>query len=287
MSADPTTRTFYQDFLFEDLVRIKREIKIVDGNRNGPRGGVTEPFPAKLYEMIKDAQSEGQDHVISWQVHGRSFIIHDYDTFARELLPRYYKLTKLSSFKRQMNLYGFRRGIAGPDNGCYYHELFLRGRPDLAIIMRRLGVGGSHGWRPYQGEEDPDFYAYTFCPELSLGGHNIVSDVSEQSSSNSDDDYAAEQLHSFRVQNNSTDHLSTAPQIVPSKIVFRRRFEFPGPRLALQAESPSIELCNLLPFEEDFGTEVMAVMEESNDFESSAIDSMLAYEEHAFHQNFF
>jgi hypothetical protein len=43
-------------------------------------------------------------------------------------------------------LYGFVRITSGPDAGGYYHELFLRGRPDLCLHMRRVGV-------PHQGAD--------------------------------------------------------------------------------------------------------------------------------------
>jgi len=35
---------------------------------------------------------------------------------------------------------GFVRITSGPDEGGYYHELFLRGRPALCVHMRRVGV---------------------------------------------------------------------------------------------------------------------------------------------------
>jgi hypothetical protein len=35
---------------------------------------------------------------------------------------------------------GFTRITSGPDEGGYYHELFLRGRPALCVHMRRVGV---------------------------------------------------------------------------------------------------------------------------------------------------
>jgi HSF-type DNA-binding len=44
--------------------------------------------------------------------------------------------TKLTSFQRQLNLYGFRRITKGDDHGAY----FQRGRKDLVANIRRLPV---------------------------------------------------------------------------------------------------------------------------------------------------
>ncbi|EJK54534.1 hypothetical protein THAOC_25828, partial [Thalassiosira oceanica] len=51
---------------------------------------------------------------------------------------------------------GFRRIVRGPDRDSYYHELFLRGRPDLHVRMKRLS--SDHRKTP-QNKEDkcPDF----------------------------------------------------------------------------------------------------------------------------------
>lgn len=269
MSADPPQQRAYRDFLFEDLTKVKNEIKIADGNRKGPRGGVVSPFPSKLYGLIEDAQSDGLCHIISWQVHGRCFKIHNFDFFAAYLLPRYFRQTKFSSFKRQMNLYGFRREL-GADNGSYYHELFLRGRPDLVMTMRRVGAGVSDGWRPYQGEEDPNFYAYPFCPELTPGA-NVVSDGSEQSSNDSTEGTIFEQL----------------PTVCPDHVIFRRRFEFPGPQLSSPTTPLGTETEDDLSFADVFDADIMVVTDEMEEFESSAVERMLAHEEDAFHQNFF
>jgi hypothetical protein len=46
--------------------------------------------------------------------------------------------TKLTSFQRQLNLYGFRRITKGDDHGAYFHPNFQRGRRDLISNIRRL-----------------------------------------------------------------------------------------------------------------------------------------------------
>lgn len=46
----------------------------------------------------------------------------------------------MSSFKRQLNLYGFELINTGPARGGYYHELFVKDRPELCRRMRRVAV---------------------------------------------------------------------------------------------------------------------------------------------------
>jgi len=72
------------------------------------RGGVTTPFPLKLHEMLDSVDADGYSHIVSWQPHGRCFVVHKPKEFV-ELLPNYFKLSKLPSFQRQLNLYGFQR----------------------------------------------------------------------------------------------------------------------------------------------------------------------------------
>jgi len=52
---------------------------------------------------------------------------------------------------------GFRRITRGPDRDSYYHELFLRGRTDLHLRMKRLS--SCHRKTPIHKEDKcPDFY---------------------------------------------------------------------------------------------------------------------------------
>ena len=51
------------------------------------RGGVTTPFPTKLMETLDKIEADGYSHIISWQPHGRCFVIHKQRLFAERILP--------------------------------------------------------------------------------------------------------------------------------------------------------------------------------------------------------
>lgn len=126
------------------------------------RGGVTEPFPEKLHRMLDEVRADGKDDVISFFAHGRAFAVHDPDRFTSEVMPKFFKQSRLSSFQRQLNLYGFTRITSGPDAGGYYHELFLQGRPNLAVHMRRVGLPQGEDRRKMRAKNmrsEPNFYA--------------------------------------------------------------------------------------------------------------------------------
>jgi hypothetical protein len=130
------------------------------------RGGVHDPFPKKLYRMLEDVEEQGKAHIVSFQPHGRAMAIHDTEAFTNEILPKYFaKQSKLISFFRQLYLYGFVRIHSGPDLDGYYHELFLKGRPELSAFMRRTGAstGGEDRRRRRKDKNvpaiQPNFYA--------------------------------------------------------------------------------------------------------------------------------
>ena len=101
------------------------------------------PFPVKLQIILKVTEILGQQHIISWLPHGRSFMIHRPREFEEKIMGEFFKQTKLSSFKRQLNLYDFQRVTRGTDCGSYYHEMFLRGKPLLAKRMTRRKIKGT------------------------------------------------------------------------------------------------------------------------------------------------
>ena len=83
-------------------------------------------FIAQLHSMLEAEDRE----VVGWTDDERGFKIRDADRFRETVLPKYYRHTKLASFQRQLNLYGFKKLSHGPDMGAYFHPLFSRGSSD-------------------------------------------------------------------------------------------------------------------------------------------------------------
>jgi hypothetical protein len=164
------------------------------GGQYRKRGGVSVSFPLKLHAVLDQVVADGLGHVISWQPHGRCFLIHEPKEFVDHVMPTYFRQTKLTSFQRQLNLYGYCRLTTGQDSGGYYHELFLRGKQFLCRQMTRTKVKGTRFKAASSPESEPDFYKmvrinkkgarrkelymHTFCMEIDTLFSNVCLCVS-------------------------------------------------------------------------------------------------------------
>jgi hypothetical protein len=88
-TAQEQDETHYRDYLRVAAGNVKQDIHSPKGKRRGPRGGVVVPFPVKLYNMLKGVEQEGLGHIVSWQPHGRCFMVHQPKEFVEEIMPRY------------------------------------------------------------------------------------------------------------------------------------------------------------------------------------------------------
>lgn len=84
-------------------------------------------FPVRLFTMLENEDAA----IIDWTSDGRAFKVIDLNRFREEILPKYYRHSKITSFQRQLNLYGFLRIHKGDDTGAYAHPMFLKGRKDM------------------------------------------------------------------------------------------------------------------------------------------------------------
>eukprot|EP00977_Amphora_coffeiformis_P024421 scaffold15759_cov174-Amphora_coffeaeformis.AAC.3 len=154
------------------------------------KGGVEIPFPVVLHRLVARVQSDGFGHIFGWQPHGRCFVIHKPEDFTDQILPKYFEggSNKLTSFQRQLNLYGFSRITRGTDAMGYYHEYFLRDREYLAKRIQRTRVKGTKSKGASNPNMEPDFYAIPFVgpfprPELRTSSASVSSSAASLSSS--------------------------------------------------------------------------------------------------------
>jgi hypothetical protein len=114
------------------------------------------PFPNKLALILEKEDPA----IVQWSKNGHSFRIVDYEQFTEIVLPKYFSrkisfscscisysdtnslfltrsVSKLASFQRQLNLYGFKKRFRGEDKDCYFHPLFLKDRKDLLPLLKR------------------------------------------------------------------------------------------------------------------------------------------------------
>jgi len=113
-------------------------------------------FPRKLMTLIDDNPASD---IIFWLPHGRAFVLKDSKRFTSHVYPRYFKDTvPHKTFIRMLNMWGFKRISKGPDHGAYYHQLFLKGMPNLVAKMQHI-KSQCKGEMPFANpKDDPNFY---------------------------------------------------------------------------------------------------------------------------------
>ena len=126
----------------------------VDGQKTMPMTEMdTAPstiFPNRLYHIL----CAEDPNIIRWSADGTAFQIVDSERFCQQVLPKYFRHSKLTSFQRQLNLYGFTHATKSPKSGTYAHPYFQRGsRQNLKFIKRMVRKGPAPGFPTHTGED--------------------------------------------------------------------------------------------------------------------------------------
>ena len=72
---------------YRDYARVPEEDQDNAGGKKVGRCPDTN-FPVKLHFMLSDLEKDGLDRIISWQPHGRCFVVHNQEAFVKHILPR-------------------------------------------------------------------------------------------------------------------------------------------------------------------------------------------------------
>ena len=59
--------------------------KVLAGTSGDVQG--EDNFPVKLHYMIKELETDGMADIVSWQPHGRCFVVHKQLHFVEKILP--------------------------------------------------------------------------------------------------------------------------------------------------------------------------------------------------------
>ena len=75
--------------------------------------------------------SDAHQHILSWSHDGNSFVVKNPKLLVSEVLPKYFKEAKYSSFTRKLHRWGFIKILRGKELTAYFHKQFRRGNYDL------------------------------------------------------------------------------------------------------------------------------------------------------------
>jgi hypothetical protein len=146
-------------------------------------------------EVLNDKANES---IITWLPHGKAFVIYQKEKFASDILPRYFKETKYTSFTRKLNRWGFERIKKGPEIGAYYHKFFQKENLQLCTKMTCV----SSKTRIFNSENaspPPSLLGGVKTPEAASESHTVMNDSQHSSSSNR----MMQQLQMLHLQRNA------------------------------------------------------------------------------------
>ncbi|KAL3905556.1 MAG: hypothetical protein SGILL_009630, partial [Bacillariaceae sp.] len=97
-------------------------------------------FPFRLYDILEEAEQDGNEHIISFNENGDQVVIRDRQQFAEKILPKWFGHSNIRSFDRQCSYWGFKRVllVVPSKTITWSHPCLLRGQRDLVQELQRV-----------------------------------------------------------------------------------------------------------------------------------------------------
>ena len=106
--------------------------------RRTTKSGKRSQVPGFLIKTYRILENPKYREIINWVDNGKSFVVKDIKGFERDVLPNYFKHNKLTTFMRQLNMYGFRMKKLKDKSKHFTHRFFIRGKKEgLKRIFRK------------------------------------------------------------------------------------------------------------------------------------------------------
>ncbi len=97
-ASSPTTKSTLRKRGVPHIYRDFTNVPDTSGYVRKKTGGVTQPFPEKLHEMLDQVD---EPNMVGWLPHGRAFIVRKPKEFTAQIMPKFFRQSKLTSFQRQ------------------------------------------------------------------------------------------------------------------------------------------------------------------------------------------
>merc|ERR1719265_627738 len=98
--------------------------------------GKIQRFVQKLWKIVNSKSA-----LVGWSADGLRVVIPRPKDFAKQVLPRYFNTSNLSSFTRQLHFYGFKKTLTAKrtraENWECHHEHFVREHPEWLMRITR------------------------------------------------------------------------------------------------------------------------------------------------------
>jgi hypothetical protein len=129
-------------------------------------------FPLKAFEIVSDPSNH---EYVRWNDEGDAFIITNKNAFSDQVLPKYFKHKNLSTFIRQLNIYGFKKTKYKDEEHCFAHKDFKRQNKRLLLNMKRRAKNRSSDKKSTSSES-----GYMSRSEVMLLFEKMTTRIDEQ-----------------------------------------------------------------------------------------------------------